>query len=254
MEYWKIAAASVMGAYHIDKNIPCQDAHRYEVLENDTIIIAVADGAGSVENSEQGAGIAVEWACAYLQPQLLTSTPDNELDWAILLNGALDHARTQVIQYANKAGLPVHTFSTTLNLTILTPDWFAGAQIGDGCTVVLKEDNTLEVVLSPQEGEHASETYFLTSGETRHAATTQVIQSAFKAAAVMTDGLIRLALQYPDQTPFPPFFNPVMAFPLHIAEPNKAQTSLCDFLNSDRVNARTSDDKTLVIAAAKGGE
>lgn len=53
---------SVQGASHISGNIPCQDAHRIESLEDGTLVVAVADGHGSSRcpYSARGAHLATD--------------------------------------------------------------------------------------------------------------------------------------------------------------------------------------------------
>jgi hypothetical protein len=67
--------------------------------------------------------------------------------------------------------------------------------------------------------------------------------------AVMSDGLIRLALKMPAQEPHEPFFAPLFRFVEMITDPAEAEAQLAAFLSSERVNARTDDDKSLVLAA-----
>jgi len=66
--------------------------------------------------------------------------------------------------------------------------------------------------------------------------------------ALMSDGLSRLALQLPAYTPHAPFFIPLWAFAAQAGMGNLANQELAAFLASDRVCARTDDDKSLVIA------
>jgi hypothetical protein len=63
--------------------------------------------------------------------------------------------------------------------------------------------------------------------------------------AVCTDGVAHLAIRYSDQTPHPGFFVPLFDF---AQAPGSSESELEELLNSDRVNERTDDDKTLVIA------
>ena len=51
---WQVIGASVIGKGHIEQNLPCQDNHYYETLENGWGIAVVADGAGSAKHSDKG--------------------------------------------------------------------------------------------------------------------------------------------------------------------------------------------------------
>ena len=57
---WRVVGVSVVGTSHLDRAVPCQDAHRYQVLSGGELLVAVADGAGSAARAEAGASRAVE--------------------------------------------------------------------------------------------------------------------------------------------------------------------------------------------------
>ena len=70
--------------------------------------------------------------------------------------------------------------------------------------------------------------------------------------AVFSDGLQSLALQYETKTPYEPFFAPFFTY-LETASKSDAEVEeeLRDYLDSPRVNARTDDDKSLVLAVRR---
>jgi len=71
---------------------------------------------------------------------------------------------------------------------------------------------------------------------------------------MFTDGLERLALDFRTQQPHTPFFNRVIT-PVRNSAGNGRNADLsrqlADFLNSADINARTDDDKTLVLAVKR---
>jgi hypothetical protein len=70
-------------------------------------------------------------------------------------------------------------------------------------------------------------------------------------AALLTDGLQTIALNYQQHTAYEPFFKGLFA-PLRTAEEGcsrELSESLAAFLASPRVNEKTDDDKTLVLAS-----
>ena len=69
------------------------------------------------------------------------------------------------------------------------------------------------------------------------------------ALAVMTDGLIRLAMNLVTNEPHIPFFQPLLAFAAQLENEQKGQEQMASLLASERVNERTDDDKTLVLVA-----
>ena len=69
--------------------------------------------------------------------------------------------------------------------------------------------------------------------------------------ALFTDGLQRLALHFETRTAYKPFFGPMFA-PLQAESEGHLtglSNSLSVFLNSQAVNSRTEDDKTLILAS-----
>ena len=72
---------------------------------------------------------------------------------------------------------------------------------------------------------------------------------------MFSDGLQRLALDFAKTIPFEPFFQGL--FPsvraMSADDGEKLTQSLTDFLNSPRINERTDDDKTLILATRVQG-
>ncbi|WP_431983541.1 protein phosphatase 2C domain-containing protein [Streptomyces qinglanensis] len=64
-----VAGASVQGTGHLAAGRDCQDAFRAADL-GDTVVLAVADGAGSRERSALGAHLAVDTACRVLTEEV----------------------------------------------------------------------------------------------------------------------------------------------------------------------------------------
>jgi serine/threonine protein phosphatase PrpC len=59
---WRVVAASVGGTSHLRNNQLCQDAHHWQILPDNVLVAAVADGAGSAVSGKLGAMVAVEAA------------------------------------------------------------------------------------------------------------------------------------------------------------------------------------------------
>src|SRR5437660_1684991 len=59
---WRVVGASVTGTSHLKRGRDCDDAHACRQLENGTIVLAAADGAGSATHSAEGARLAVQVA------------------------------------------------------------------------------------------------------------------------------------------------------------------------------------------------
>ena len=62
MHAWRVAAASAIGTSHVASGAKCQDALDFGVFDasgEQTLILVVADGAGSARHSDAGAQCAV---------------------------------------------------------------------------------------------------------------------------------------------------------------------------------------------------
>jgi hypothetical protein len=66
--------------------------------------------------------------------------------------------------------------------------------------------------------------------------------------AMLTDGLQMIALDYATKKPHLPFFGPLFSKLRSATNADELEPSLRDFLGSSRVNERTDDDKTLIVA------
>jgi hypothetical protein len=245
---WHISGVSIQGTSHLEKNTPCQDAHACLETASGDLILAVADGAGSAERSQEGSQAAVSQVIVSIQSLLQAGVPGQESDWQALLTQAFSEALQSIIQLADLKELSVRLFATTLACAVVSGDWLAVAQIGDGAVVVAQDDGALTLTARPQRGEYANEAYFLTMPDGLNSLAFHISRQSPRSLILTTDGLLRLAFKLPEYEPSPNFFHPLLAFCAEAKEREQAQSDLAAFLNSARVNARTDDDKTLVLA------
>jgi hypothetical protein len=241
---WRVLGASVPGTAHRRADRPCQDAHAYRALADGALLVT-ADGAGSAEFAEAGARVAVAAALTALAHNVALGWPSGEQVWRAAFAEAYAAAREAVLQAAAEQGAPPRAFASTLLCAALSADLLAVAQLGDGVAVAQAATGDWFAAAAPQRGEYANETRFLVQPDALSYVEVQVYAEAVPALAVMTDGLLRLVLDLPTLTPHAPFFNPLLSF---ATSPDASASALADFLDSPRVNARTDDDKTLVLA------
>jgi hypothetical protein len=245
---WRFLGASVQGTSHLTKNTPCQDAHAYLQTSTGVLLLAVADGAGSAERSQEGAQLAVNEVVNALLSMLQSSVPDTDSNWRELIVRAFSETLQVIIDLASVNHLPLNTFSTTLACAVVTNDWFVVGQIGDAAIVFENADGELSLAVHPQRGEYANEAYFLTMPDGMNYLTCYTSRDFVKSVVLTTDGLLRLAFQLPDYRPSPLFFQPIITFLADMEDAEQARLKLVEFLNSARINSRTDDDKTLVLA------
>lgn len=259
---WRLVAASVEGTSHAGTGSGCQDAHAYTELDG-ALIIAVADGAGSAARAADGAGLAVAAAVDHARHAagrggcLLVAD-----DVTRVAEGCVDEARLALEVFAATDGCDLDELATTLLVVVAVAGRVGYAQVGDGAVVIDAGADPV-VVGAVERGEYLNETVFLTSagwrdelraGEVDGAVEGEVdgegaggggVRAVVRAVAVMTDGLQLLALDLASMTAHRPFFDPLWAF---ARRDDASSDELAAFLASDRVCARTDDDKTLVLA------
>lgn len=245
---WHVIGASVQGRSHQEKDSLCQDAHSYRVLPGGVVLVAVADGAGSADRSHESAECAVTGAIASLRTMLAEGLPQNDVGWQAQMTEAFRQTRQAVAQLAEAEETIPRAFATTLTCAVTSGEWLAVGQIGDGVVVARGEDGELFAATQPQRGEYANETFFLTMEEALQQIEVRVYHQPVRALVLLTDGLIRLAMNVARNKPHPPFFEPLLAFAAQMEDETEAKEQLTAFLASDRVCARTDDDKTLVLA------
>jgi serine/threonine protein phosphatase PrpC len=254
----------VIGTSHVATETRCQDHCGYTIVERaggDALVIAVADGAGTATASFHGAKTAVEAALAHLTEALADSVllgdgdaAADELDTRDALgSGTIAEcfvaARERVLAMAADYEHDAREYASTLLVVVATPDVTLAGQIGDGAIVV--DDGTLRAATWPQQGEYANATHFLVQDDALERLVTAELGAA-QRIAVFSDGLQSLALQYESRSPYEPFFVPFFAYLESAAKPDaEVEDELRAYLDSASVNARTDDDKSLVLAVRR---
>jgi hypothetical protein len=253
---WSVAGVSVIGASHIARGTTCQDAHCYRQPGPGVLVIAVADGAGSAPRSDEGAWVAVHRAAATLErlagSQQSTDGRSTQVeDLSVAMSTAFGEARAALEYLAVEESDPLKFFHCTLCCVLAVDDRFVVGQIGDGVCVARSPDGGLFTAGEPQRGEYANEAYFLTMDGALDLVAISAFEDAVDGLAVTSDGLLRLALDMRSQEPHAPFFEPLFKYLESATDSSVARAELARFLASDRVTARTDDDKTLVLATRR---
>lgn len=156
---WKCSSCAVRGKAHVRQQIPCQDKTK-TAFGNDTYVIALADGAGSVELSHFGAECVVNSISELFISEFdsLFDTNDGRLVKVAIMEKLLSSIKKE----ATLLECNVRDLASTLLVVAVKNDQFIIAHIGDGVIGYLDGEN-LKVASAPSNGEHANETYFVTS-------------------------------------------------------------------------------------------
>jgi serine/threonine protein phosphatase PrpC len=249
---WRVVDALAAGTSHERLGLPCQDALAYQAGEHN-LLVALSDGAGTAEWSQHGAQTAVQAALEALAAALDEGLPADQAGWQDMLCAAIVAARSALENLAEIEEQPLRAYAATLSLVVASADQLVVAQLGDGAVVAGESPDDLFLANRFQRGEYANETYFLTQEDALEQVQVSLYEKAVNYLAVMSDGLTRLAIKFPAQEPHLPFFQPLFAFVSRADEEEQASRHLVDFLTSERVCARTDDDKALVLAVRLSG-
>ena len=216
-----MVAASKRGRSHAQEAKPRDDYFKLCHLENDWYIMAVADGAGSAKLSRAGSRLACETSVNYIASQLINNPRfEEEIDtYALFKEESESEARKLVGDFiykivgqaafcaykaiqeeADEQRQLLKSYATTLLLTIckqFSYGWFvASFWVGDGAICLYDQTtHTAKLLGTPDEGEYAGQTRFLTMPEIFKDGTAlyqrlrfQIVPD-FTALFLMTDGV-----------------------------------------------------------------
>lgn len=254
MSSWSWVAAACKGTSHEKTGIRLQDAFICSSIKcekGDFFFGVISDGAGSADFGGQGASII----CNTLSRAIK--------DYSLFLNGLptdtiielwIDDARDFIFQAAARRGLSPRDFAATLICVISNGSESLVVHIGDGCAV-FKDVNSGQWIAPtwPEQGEFASTTYFVTDEYGLRLRINRYL-SPISAIAIFSDGLERLALDFQDIKPFKGFFDGITKPLISSSQFGKDKilsAALKNYLNSDTINSRTDDDKSLIVAVKK---
>lgn len=243
---WKVLRASVTGRSHSAIEKENEDAVHSATLADGALLLALADGAGSASHAGTGARQAVVTAIEALREANDAGRPVEQA-----LRDALRKVRREVAKRSRQARIRPRCFASTLLLVVAHRGLLATLQVGDGAAVALGE-NGWERLTAPIRGRHAGETVFVTSREA--AALAEIDRRSLegvRALALLSDGLEPVATDVETGLPHAPFFDPLVAFASAERLVAEQEAELEDFLASDRLQSRSPDDMSLIVAVRR---
>jgi hypothetical protein len=246
---WTWAAATCRGTSHVRDGTDCQDVSRCLAVgaKGETLVAVVSDGAGSAQFGGQGAAVACRSISESARDHFASTSaqPSDDEIWSWI-----DAARDRIGNAAIARAIELRQFASTLVAVFATRTDTLVLHIGDGAAVIRTDERWI-VPSWPANGEYASTTYFLTDEPSPQLRITRQ-REPVQAVAVFSDGVERLALNFSDKSAHGPFFDGIFK-PLWNSKSsghNNALTSaLRRYLDSEAINQRTDDDKSLVLAA-----
>lgn len=256
LEKWRYGFTSVKGTSHEATNTNCQDSSVCTILEDKQgkkiLVAVISDGAGSAKVSEIGSSLVCSLFVDEIRAYLETGNEIRDLgrefyeEWILRVHSEID-IRAEAMQLSKR------DFACTFLSAVLTDEIGFFAQIGDGAIVMNspEEPDTYNWEFWPQQGEYENTTYFITENNAIQKLMFSPRQGkACTEIAMFTDGIQRLVLHYESRTVHSPFLQPFFKILRNQDESSTERytSSLAAFLNSDKVNERTDDDKTLLLA------
>lgn len=156
---WNVIQCAVQGRSHMKLDIPCQDK-TYSTVDNDTQVIALADGAGSAKLSHYGAETVTKFICSKLPGEFDTYFTDN--DGAAVKQQLVERVLKSLNEKARQLDCEIKELASTLLFVAVKNDQFIIAHIGDGVVGYLKNDE-MKIASQPENGEFVNTTVFTTS-------------------------------------------------------------------------------------------
>jgi hypothetical protein len=239
---WKLVYGSVQGTSHVESEKPCQD-YCAGSGEGAVLVAACSDGAGSAEFSHLGARRAV---MGFMEEASdLEGTPTRES-----IEAWVGRARDRIFEEAEAQGALPRQLACTFLAAIVGEDWAAFVQIGDG-VIVFDGEAGYDVAFWPDNGEYANTTRFLTQADYLEHLRIEIVGRRISELAMLTDGLQMLALDFAESRAHDRFFAPLFRTIRAGPDEETLTASLLSFMDSKRVNERTDDDKTLLLATRR---
>jgi len=252
---WRYVAASVIGTSHEKTGGTCQDANDCQIHVSPggekILVVAVADGAGSAACGGEGAATTSRALLGLMVGHLDSGRAVEEVSvdtvrsWITAIQNLLE-------EEAKAVSRERRDFACTILGIMVSDSCAACLQVGDGVIVLAdSEEHAYGHVFWPDRGEYANTTHFVTEDDAVEHLQFESVKRRIVEAALLTDGLQTIALNYQQRTAHEPFFKGLFA-PLRAAEEGcsrELSESLAAFLASPRVNEKTDDDKTLVLAS-----
>jgi Protein phosphatase 2C len=251
---WRTVHASTVGTSHLARGQDCDD-DCWANVDNvtgrpPTLSVFVSDGAGSALRGGDGARLAIQTAASFLGDKLAQAEFGLGDQFAVELVMAV---RAKIYAHAAQAGLRARDFACTFLGLVSSYQGTLAFQVGDG-GIALDVGSGLEVPIQPMQGEFANMTNFVTDENALDVLQSRMYGTQATRVAAFSDGLQRLALNMATNTPHEPFF--ARFFDVLGAsrqeQDDQMQAALVSFLNSDQVNERTDDDKSLALAILPG--
>ena len=252
---WRYAQASVIGLAHLSQKTECQDRLACRTIESDSdgeiLIAAVADGAGSTTDGQMGAEIACEFfvnqASDFLHSGNASVRSLNEefgRRW-------IEFFQARIAALAGEEKKEMRDYASTFIGAIVGDGGAAFYQVGDGGAVfsINGKNESYRFAIEPTDSEYVNMTEFLTDDAAVNRLRFRFVEEAVEDLILFSDGIFAVAVNYQTNQPHEPFLMPMIAPLRNGAAAEGLNEKLEKFLASPKLNEKTDDDKTIILAS-----
>jgi serine/threonine protein phosphatase PrpC len=252
---WRVAHASAIGLAHLNQNTECQDRFACRTVktarEGEVLIAVVADGAGSTTDGQIGA----EVACRIFAEEVadFLSTKDASLKSLTQEFGRrwISYFQQKIGETAEQNKKELRDYASTLIGAVIGENSAAFYQIGDGGIVFSASGapESYRFAIAPVEAEYVNVTDFVTDETAAERLRFKLVEEKIEDLILFSDGIYAVAVDYQNNKPHEPFLMPMIAPLRNGAGNNGLNEKLENFLASPKINEKTDDDKTIILAS-----
>ena len=251
---WRVAQASVIGTSHVSQNTVCQDRFVCRVIKTangEILIAAVADGAGSTTRGQRGAEIACEVFAAQTGEFLRSGNASVSSLTEEFGRRMIEFLQEKIAAEAAREKKPLREFATTFVGAVISDDGTVFYQIGDGAAVFSTNGapESYRFGIEPAESEYVNTTDFVTDEAAGERLRFAFIEETVEDLILFSDGIFAVAVNYQTMKPHEPFLMPMIAPLRNGGNIEGLNAKLENFLASPKINEKTDDDKTIILAS-----
>lgn len=253
---WRIAHASAIGTAHINQNTECQDRFVCQTVhtkDGEILIAAVADGAGSTTDGQTGAEIACKFFVEEVGKFLQLVTPSVHLLNLDFGKGWTWFIQKKISKIAEKDKKNLRDYASTFIGAVVGEKCAVFFQIGDGGAVFSRSGENYQFAIAPEESEYINVTDFLTDETAAERIRFAIVEEKIEDIILFSDGIASVAVDFQTNQPHEPFLMPMIAPLRNGSASNDLNEKLEKFLASPKINEKTDDDKTIILASRHGG-
>jgi hypothetical protein len=183
---WAYLKASVQGF----RKPFLQDAHDL-VIEGESALLIVCDGAGSLKHSKAGADFVVKHLSSKFLELIKAGEVFTQESWMELARSLFHEASQALKSKSQSDGMNFGDFGCTCIVVLAGPDFVACAHVGDGRAGYLDTSGHWRALMTPHKGALANSTVFMTMLEP--ASLGQLVRVTFipartRAVVALSDG------------------------------------------------------------------